>query len=125
MGGLYAFKLYLDQKPAQVGANLYRLHCLNCHQEAGQGLKKLIPPLAGADFLVENQAALACIIREGMEGPIVVNGIAYDFPMPGNEVLSDYQIQQIIYFINQSWGNQLPPQSINEVKGYLEKCDSP
>lgn len=43
----------------------------------------LIPPLAGADYLANNQANLPCLIRKGIQDTIVVNGKVYAEKMPG------------------------------------------
>lgn len=112
--------LVADTKSA--GEILYDQYCLNCHQEEGKGLGKLVPPLALADYWEESQSDLACIIKKGMDGPIVVNGITYDHPMPGNRQLSPSQILQLINFINSSWGNEIPALDISAVNKNLETC---
>lgn len=104
------------------GKVLYVKHCQSCHLEEGQGLGKLIPPLAGSDWLANHQDQLACIIRYGQYDSIVVNGQAYYEKMPGNEALSDGQILNIINHINSSWGNEIPAQQLIEVSDALEAC---
>ena len=42
----------ISTKPAQQS---YESHCASCHGVEGEGLKDLIPPLANADWLAENQ----------------------------------------------------------------------
>lgn len=90
--------------------------------ENGKGLADLIPPLAGADYLTKNQDFLACIIRNGMEGAIEVNGKIYDEPMPANKKLTAGQISNIINYINTSWGNDIPKVTVRQVKDQLETC---
>ncbi len=104
------------------GKYLYETRCQNCHQEDGSGLKALIPPLAGSDWLMENQDTLACIIRHGLSGPMTVNGVYYDEVMPANEKLRPGQIMNIINYINRSWGNEHEKIKLREVKKRLEKC---
>ena len=65
------------------GRALYAQRCANCHGLDGRGLGTLIPPLAGADYLTQQRAALPGIVRQGLRGPVVVNGIRYDGIMPG------------------------------------------
>ena len=49
------------------GQALYEQHCGNCHGLDGRGLGTLIPPLAGADYLTHQRAAVtSCgVIRSG------------------------------------------------------------
>lgn len=101
---------------------LYKENCMNCHGTDGEGLGRLIPPLAGSDFLQENKDRLACIIRHGLGGEVTVNGETYHHPMPGNEQLSEVDITNIINYINQSWGNGGEFVSPVEIKKQLQEC---
>jgi mono/diheme cytochrome c family protein len=101
---------------------LYSAHCGNCHGIDGEGLERLIPPLAGSDFLQENKDRLACIIRYGLRGEITVNGEIYHHPMPGNEQLSEVDITNIINYINQSWSQREEFVSPVEIKRQLQEC---
>src|SRR5690349_7932882 len=89
------------------GAALYSQHCANCHGAAGDGLGNLIPPLAGADYLATHRAELPCIVRQGMRGPVRVNGKDYNGVMPAikREQLSDADVANILNFVSNSWGN--------------------
>ena len=96
---------------------LYEAQCANCHGTSGEGLRNLYPPLAKADFVEEHPEKIACIIRNGMEGEVVVNGKTYNQPMPGNQQLSADQIANIINYIRRNWGNEAPyttPQKVQE-----------
>lgn len=104
------------------GEILYLRECAACHMEDGTGLEQLYPPLANSDWLRENQDTVACIIRNGMKGPLVVNGREYDGIMAPHADLSDGQIYNIITYINTSWGNDLPRPNLAEVKGQLTRC---
>lgn len=57
------------------GPKLYAQACAGCHGDAGQGLGRLIPPLAGADYLRTHRDELPCMLRRGVHGPMTVNGI--------------------------------------------------
>jgi mono/diheme cytochrome c family protein len=81
------------------GEELYNQHCSNCHQPKGSGLARLYPPLAGADFLENNFSLVLCGMKYGMEGEIVVNGIAYNQKMPGISTLTDAEVAQIATYI--------------------------
>ncbi len=106
----------------QQGENLYRTYCANCHMEDGTGLERLIPPLAGSDWLRDHQDTLPCIIRNGMHGPIVVNGITYEGEMPSNKQLNPVLINNLINYINHAWGNDFGEADIRRTEAALERC---
>jgi mono/diheme cytochrome c family protein len=91
--------------------------------EDGSGLEGNIPPLAQADYLADHQDQLACIIRYGQQDSIQVNGVTYYNAMPGVPQLSDFEIANVINYINHSWGNDLGYIQIDEVRASLERCD--
>ena len=115
--------LSCQQEPYQQGKNLYVQHCENCHMADGTGLGGNIPPLAGADYLKEKPGIVSCIIRYGMEGEVLVNGTTYDEPMPGVETLSEFQIANIINYINHAWGNNYGFVKVEDIRTQLENCN--
>lgn len=90
--------------------------------DSGKGLGALIPPLSGSDWLRGGQNQLACLIKNGMEGPIVVNDTTYNQPMPGVEGISEFQIANIVNYINHAWGNDYGIISVASVRAQLEGC---
>lgn len=114
--------LSCERKPYRQGEILYQNFCANCHMDDGSGLAGNIPPLAGADFVRQNQDQLACIIRYGLEGGVVVNGIAYQNPMAGIPQLSEFEIANIINYINQAWGNDYGYLPLKDIRESLEGC---
>lgn len=107
---------------AVQGQILYQQHCSNCHQTDGRGLARLIPPLAQSDFLLNHREQVLCIIRHGMEGPVVVNGIEFNQPMPANPTLTDIEIAEITTYILNSWGNKGGFVSVQEAEELLNNC---
>ncbi|GAB3325709.1 hypothetical protein GCM10027511_34870 [Hymenobacter humi] len=107
------------------GERLYVQHCASCHGEQGQGLAKLIPPLAGADYLATHRAELPCILRNGQHEPIVVNGVKYHNVMPGHKYLSPSQLTNLLNYIESHWGNKATPWTIREVQQQLDACRVP
>jgi mono/diheme cytochrome c family protein len=105
------------------GAQLYASHCASCHGDQGQGLKRLIPPVAASDYVTKYRADLPCLIRKGMKGPMVVNGVDYNQVMPGHEDLTDSQIANLLNFVQQSWGNKNQPYTIRETSDFLARCN--
>lgn len=104
------------------GHSIYDSVCANCHMEDGTGLKGLIPPLAGSDYLKNNQLDVACIIRYGQHDTIVVNGKTYNQPMAGIEYLTDTEIANIINYINHAWGNDYGMIPFKELRQQLKTC---
>ncbi len=112
-----------QQEPYRQGKNLYAIHCENCHMADGTGLGGNIPPLAKSDYLAQNQALISCIIKYGQEGKIVVNGTTYEEPMPGVESLSEFQIANIINYINHAWGNDYGFVKLEDIREQIENCN--
>ena len=104
------------------GPRLYEQKCASCHGDQGQGLARLIPPLAGADYLADHRAELPCLLRHGQNEIIVVNGVAYRYVMPGNEGLSPAQLTNLLNYVESHWGNEAVPRTIREVEEQLEAC---
>lgn len=109
--------------PYQQGKILYTNFCENCHMADGSGLKGLIPPLAGADYLSKYPEQVPCIIRNGIKGKLEVNGVTYETEMAGIEKLTEFEITNIINYIHTSWGNDLPIVEHLQVREWLKPCD--
>lgn len=105
------------------GKAIYEYKCGNCHMEDGSGLVGNIPPLAGADWLVEHREDIACVIRYGQQGPIEVNGLPYNGIMQGFPELSNTELTNVANYILSAWGNNLPPLKASRVGDMLEDCE--
>ena len=105
------------------GMRLYRQHCANCHQNDGSGLAKLIPPLKSSDYL-ENLKAdeLACQIRYGLEGEVVVNGVSFNDKMPGLPKLTSLEIAEIITYVNNTWSSNKGLYDVKSAERALNTC---
>ena len=116
----------LNQKELQLytnGRQLYTRYCQNCHMTEGQGLGQLIPPLAKADYLLENTSRAARIIKFGQKGPIQVNGKMYNQPMPANPNLTNQEIQMLLAYIGNAWGNEAKIMGIKEIESALKPME--
>ncbi len=113
-----------QENPFIQGEIMYENFCATCHMEDGKGLKGLIPPLANSDWLKNNQDILACSIRKGINDPIVVNGKTYELPMAGVTALTEFELANVINYINQAWGNDYGFVQINEVRDQLDACNA-
>ena len=89
----------------------------------GTGLGANIPPLAQADYLQNNQSKIACIIRYGQTDSILVNGILYDEPMAGVQVMNDVQLTNLINYINHAWGNDFGFVTVKNIQDQLKNCN--
>lgn len=105
------------------GKILYKNFCANCHMDDGSGLVGIIPPLAGADFVRDNPGRLPCIIRKGIKGEVLVSGWNYKTGMAGIPQLSEFEITNIINYINTSWGNNYDIIHHEMVREELKACE--
>ena len=114
---LAALAMVLAQARAAVpdGAAIYAEKCQMCHQPTGQGAPPAFPPLAQADWLLQDRARTIRVLCEGLSGPITVNGKTYRNAMPA-QVLDDAQVAAVLTFVTTSWGNTARPFSVEEVR---------
>ncbi|MEA5458241.1 cytochrome c [Arcicella sp. LKC2W] len=104
------------------GQALYKLHCANCHQDNGQGLAGLYPPIAGSDFLEKNKELILCSMRNGLKDTIVVNGKSFHQAMPANTQLQALDVAEIATYIYNEWGNEKTITEVKYVQKVLENC---
>lgn len=107
------------QNPASAsdGAVVYGANCSSCHQADGKGIAGAFPPLAGNPAVTGNPVAVIAIVKNGLEGRVVVNGAAYSGIMPRwNGLLTDEQIAAVISYIRTSWKNRASAVSVADVQ---------
>jgi len=109
---------------ATIGQKLYDSHCQNCHGNNGEGLGSLYPPLRDSVFLNQNRSLLACIIKNGMNGPIQVAGVAYNQQMPAFPQLSSLDIAYLLTYVTTYFGNSKTHFKQAEVEEFLKNCRS-
>jgi len=85
------------------GKKLYEQHCASCHQIDGKGLAKLYPPLNKSDYWTANQKS-------------------FTTPMAGIKELTEFEIANIINYINHEWHPNLENISIKEIENSLSLC---
>lgn len=96
--------LTLEQQIA-AGKAHYNGTCSVCHQDNGQGLEGVFPPLAKSDFISKDPEAAVRYVLNGLTGPIKVNGKDYNSVMPPMSQLNDDEIANILTYVFNSWGN--------------------
>lgn len=77
------------------GADIYAKNCVACHQSSGEGMPPAFPPLAGADIVNGEAAAMLEVILKGRPGTAMA---------PFGH-FSDEQIAALATYIRGSWGN--------------------
>lgn len=109
---------------ATIGQKLYGTHCQNCHGNNGEGLGSLYPPLRDSVFLTQNRNLLACIIKNGMSGPIQVAGVTYNQQMPAFPQLSSLDIAYLLTYVTTYFGNSKTHFKQAEIEEFLKNCRS-
>jgi nitrite reductase (NO-forming) len=97
--------LTLDQQ-IKAGEVLFKGTCSACHQDKGQGIPDVFPPLAGSDYLVADRERAIGIALNGLTGKVTVNGKTYDSVMPPMSQLNDDEVANILTYALNSWGNK-------------------
>ncbi|WP_437918193.1 c-type cytochrome [Sphingobacterium sp. LRF_L2] len=104
------------------GQKLYLAHCQNCHGSKGEGLGQLYPALTDTSFLTKQRSSLACIVKNGLEGPIEIHGKIFDGSMPGIPQLTSVEIAYILTYVTTTFGNSTETYTQEEVQKSLESC---
>ncbi len=113
-----------ESQTFKQGKILYEVNCANCHGLKGEGLGALIPPLAQSDYLTLRRSELACTVRKGMTGEVVVNGKKYNAnAMPANDKLTDFEIANILNYVNNAWSADKKFIPLDDVREQLKKCE--
>ncbi len=105
------------------GEQLYAKNCANCHQSDGSGLGRVYPPLNTSDYMENNFAEVICLMRHGISGELIVNGLQFNQPMRGIPTLSDLEIAQIATYIYNSWSHERGLIEVRDVSAILTECD--
>jgi cytochrome c len=100
----YGPKKQMTETTHTRGEAIYMDLCVTCHLPSGEGVPKAFPPLAGSDYLKNNQEASIRAVKYGMSGEIVVNGETYNSVMTSMG-LSDQEVSDVMNYINNAWGN--------------------
>lgn len=102
---------------ASDGATVYLTDCSSCHQPDGQGVSGAFPPLAGNAVVTGNPVAVIAIVKNGLEGRVTVNNLAYSGIMPSwKGQISDDQLAAVISYIRSAWNNHAGGVSVSQVQ---------
>lgn len=108
----------------ESGGKIYNLYCSTCHQRDGKGDGTRFPPLAGTDWVTGDKKRLIELVLNGMEGPIIVNEVAYNQIMPAHNFLSDEDVSSVLTYIRKSFGNNANSVSAAEVSRIRKELES-
>jgi mono/diheme cytochrome c family protein len=103
-----------DEELLETGGEVYTRACAACHQEDGQGVPPVFPPMDGNPFvLAEDARAVVEVIITGRAG------------MPRfQDDLDDDEIAGVVSFVRTSWENTESVVSVDEVAGIREDVQS-
>ncbi len=99
-----------------TGSRVYTRLCQSCHQQDGAGVPGAFPPLGGSEWVIGAPERPVYIVLQGFQGEIVRNGVTYNAVMPGfGRLLSDDEVASVVTYIRNSFGNEAPEVTPEEV----------
>lgn len=103
-----------------MGQDIYKNQCAQCHGEQGQGLPQAYPALAGSMAVQQSDPTnLVLSILQGGYGPSTQER-PYPYGMPPFKMtLDDRHISAVLSFIRSQWGNkagEVTPLMVNRIR---------
>ena len=107
-----------------VGQDIYKAQCAQCHGKQGQGLSQAYPALAGSLAVQDpNPTNLVLSILQGGYGPSTQERPSpYGMP-PFKMTLDDRQIAAVLSYVRSQWGNQageVTPLQVNRIRASVD-----
>lgn len=87
------------------GKEIYAAQCISCHQEQGEGIEDIYPPLAKSDYLMADKKRSIQQTINGVSGEMKVNGKVYNSEMAAFD-LTNEEVSDVLNYIRNSWGNK-------------------
>lgn len=110
------------EKTLERGKAVYAAVCQACHQENGQGMAGVFPPLANSPWVLGSALRMTSIILHGVQGPITVNGEKFSNVMPGlREAMSPEDVAAVATYVRGSFGNKASPVTLETVRRALAR----
>jgi len=114
--------------PNATGApptNKYNEVCAACHQQSGEGIENVFPPLAASEWLTGPAIVPIAIVLHGMEGEIEVRRKTYNGAMMAwGGVLDDADLAATLTYARSQWGNRASPVTAAQVAAVRAKLIS-
>ncbi len=98
----------------EKGQRTFTEICAACHQPQGQGLPGAFPPLAKSDFLIADKKRSIGILKNGLQGEVMVNGVKFNGVMPKLN-LDATTISAVLTYVRSSFGNPGGDVTVEEV----------
>jgi len=102
------------------GKDVYTTYCITCHQEQGEGLESVYPPLAKSDYLMADKKRSIQQVLHGVTGEIKVKGVVYNTDMPGVDI-TDQEVSDVLNYVRNSFGNKGDAITPDQVKAARKK----
>ncbi|MEY5027703.1 MAG: hypothetical protein RLZ63_18 [Pseudomonadota bacterium] len=107
-----------------VGQDIYKAQCAQCHGKQGKGLTQAYPALAGSLAVQDpNPTNLVLSILQGGYGPSTQQRPSpYGMP-PFKMSLDDRQIAAVLSYVRSQWGNQageVTPLQVNRIRASVD-----
>lgn len=97
------------------GKEVYGTYCMSCHQEQGEGIEDIYPPLAKSDYLMADKKRSIMQVLYGVTGEIKVNGKIYNGEMVGFD-LSDQEVSDVLNYVRNLFNAKSVALTSEEVK---------
>ena len=129
---LHAIAVYLKDQPGQApapsplasdapamraGAAIYADQCSACHTPRGEGVRNLVPALAGAPALQNDDATdlIRVVLQGGQATATGTRQTAPAMPSYGRQ-LDDAQVAAIVTYVRNSFGNAAAEVTVRDVR---------
>ncbi|MEZ5082718.1 MAG: cytochrome c [Bacteroidales bacterium] len=84
-----------------LGEKIYKEKCIVCHQADAKGLKGAFPPLANADYLLEDPLRGVAQTLNGSNEEMIINGEKYHAPMVPQVTTKEEAVAVINYVLKE------------------------
>ncbi|MFN8276162.1 MAG: cytochrome c [Chitinophagales bacterium] len=122
--GFFFYMSFFNAAYDHPGKSVYVNRCASCHGDQGEGIQKLVPPIASSDYLAANFGQLPCIVRNGINGTMVVNQVTYNQPMYPI-VISDVEMANLMNYMSSELLHQEYITTAEQVAQTLSQCKVP
>jgi mono/diheme cytochrome c family protein len=106
-----------SQEQMNAGKAIFSDTCAACHQNSGEGVPRMFPPLKGnANVQSDDPTSTIRVILEGAR-TVTTDSRPTPSAMPSfGWKLNDEQVAAVATFVRNSWGNSAPSVSADQVK---------
>ena len=102
------------------GKEVYVSYCQSCHMDEGQGVEGVFPPLAKADYLMDDTKRSIQQVLYGANTEMKVNGTVYNTEMAAID-LKDGEASDVLNYVRNSFGNKGKAITPDDVKAARKK----